>query len=183
MNFRADRARQLTRALTDPAFRRLRPRAHPQARRSSARSRATARNSTCRSRSSPQRVDNGFGEYIAERGLRQLRIAETEKYAHVTYFFNGGVEAAVSRRGAHPGAVAQGRDLRSAAGDERGRSHRQAGRGDSITALRRHRLQLRQRRHGRTHRHPGRPRSGRSKPWTRASGASSRPCATSAARS
>jgi 2,3-bisphosphoglycerate-independent phosphoglycerate mutase len=41
----------------------------------------------------PQSVANGFGEYIAARGLKQLRIAETEKYAHVTYFFNGGVEA------------------------------------------------------------------------------------------
>src|SRR5690606_23117556 len=35
-----------------------------------------------------------LGEVIAENGLRQLRIAETEKYAHVTYFFNGGVEDA-----------------------------------------------------------------------------------------
>ena len=35
---------------------------------------------------------NGFGEFIAKQGLKQLRIAETEKYAHVTYFFNGGVE-------------------------------------------------------------------------------------------
>ena len=36
---------------------------------------------------------NTFGEYIADNGLTQLRIAETEKYAHVTFFFNGGVEA------------------------------------------------------------------------------------------
>ena len=41
----------------------------------------------------PQSLDNTFGEYIAEKGLSQLRIAETEKYAHVTFFFNGGVEA------------------------------------------------------------------------------------------
>ncbi len=41
----------------------------------------------------PQSLDNTFGEYIAEKGLTQLRIAETEKYAHVTFFFNGGVEA------------------------------------------------------------------------------------------
>jgi 2,3-bisphosphoglycerate-independent phosphoglycerate mutase len=38
-------------------------------------------------------VTNGFGAYIARLHLRQLRIAETEKYAHVTYFFNGGTEA------------------------------------------------------------------------------------------
>ena len=40
----------------------------------------------------PQSLTNTFGEYIAEKGLTQLRIAETEKYAHVTFFFNGGVE-------------------------------------------------------------------------------------------
>jgi 2,3-bisphosphoglycerate-independent phosphoglycerate mutase len=41
----------------------------------------------------PQSITHGFGEMVAARGLKQLRIAETEKYAHVTYFFNGGVEA------------------------------------------------------------------------------------------
>lgn len=41
----------------------------------------------------PQSLDNTFGAYISEKGLTQLRIAETEKYAHVTFFFNGGVEA------------------------------------------------------------------------------------------
>ena len=40
----------------------------------------------------PQSIGNSFGEYISGLGLTQLRIAETEKYAHVTYFFNGGVE-------------------------------------------------------------------------------------------
>ncbi|MDX1824827.1 MAG: alkaline phosphatase family protein, partial [Thiohalomonadales bacterium] len=40
----------------------------------------------------PERLKNVFGEYIARLGLRQLRIAETEKYAHVTFFFNGGRE-------------------------------------------------------------------------------------------
>ena len=41
----------------------------------------------------PESLENTFGEYIAGKGLSQLRIAETEKYAHVTFFFNGGVEA------------------------------------------------------------------------------------------
>ena len=41
----------------------------------------------------PQSLSNTFGTYIADKGLCQLRIAETEKYAHVTFFFNGGVEA------------------------------------------------------------------------------------------
>lgn len=39
-----------------------------------------------------ERLVNTFGEYIAQLGMRQLRIAETEKYAHVTFFFNGGIE-------------------------------------------------------------------------------------------
>lgn len=40
----------------------------------------------------PEKIKNTLGEYISSLGLRQLRIAETEKYAHVTFFFNGGVE-------------------------------------------------------------------------------------------
>ncbi len=40
----------------------------------------------------PQSIKNTLGEVISEKGLKQLRIAETEKYAHVTFFFNGGVE-------------------------------------------------------------------------------------------
>jgi 2,3-bisphosphoglycerate-independent phosphoglycerate mutase len=40
----------------------------------------------------PQSLENTLGRVIADRGLKQLRIAETEKYAHVTFFFNGGVE-------------------------------------------------------------------------------------------
>lgn len=42
----------------------------------------------------PARLSNTIGEYVSEQGLKQLRIAETEKYPHVTYFFNGGVETA-----------------------------------------------------------------------------------------
>ncbi len=41
----------------------------------------------------PESLSNTFGAYLSEKGLTQLRIAETEKYAHVTFFFNGGVEA------------------------------------------------------------------------------------------
>src|SRR5262249_21514797 len=40
----------------------------------------------------PQKIERTLGEVYAARGLRQLRLAETEKYAHVTYFFSGGVE-------------------------------------------------------------------------------------------
>jgi 2,3-bisphosphoglycerate-independent phosphoglycerate mutase len=92
MNFRADRARQLTAALTDPEFsgfqRERRPRlGHFCTLTSYGRDFANIPAAFA-----PQSVANGFGEYIAKQGLAQLRIAETEKYAHVTYFLNGGVE-------------------------------------------------------------------------------------------
>ncbi len=92
MNFRADRARQMTNALTDAKFNAF-PREH-----------APRLGYFCTLTTygedfahipaayPPQNISNGFGEYLASRGLKQLRIAETEKYAHVTYFFNGGVE-------------------------------------------------------------------------------------------
>ena len=90
-NYRADRARQLSQAITDPKFDHFEtnrtvplmnfismtqyksdfkfPMAYP-----------------------PERLENVLGEYLSNLGLRQLRIAETEKYAHVTFFFNGGEE-------------------------------------------------------------------------------------------
>lgn len=92
-NFRADRVRQISHAFTDETFSAFRrpkgylglkyicmteyditlnaPVAYP-----------------------PQNLDNTLGEYVSKQGLKQLRIAETEKYAHVTFFFNGGVEKA-----------------------------------------------------------------------------------------
>jgi 2,3-bisphosphoglycerate-independent phosphoglycerate mutase len=91
MNYRSDRARQITRPFIEPDFKEFErpqflnlgtfvslteysadfdvPVAFP-----------------------PDRLKNVFGEYIAQQGLHQLRIAETEKYAHVTFFFNGGKE-------------------------------------------------------------------------------------------
>lgn len=47
-------------------------------------------------------VSNGLGEYLSQMGMTQLRIAETEKYAHVTFFFNGGSETVFP--GEDPGA-------------------------------------------------------------------------------
>ena len=49
-------------------------------------------------------MDNVLAQVLADHGLRQLHIAETEKYAHVTFFFNGGVERAVRGEHAHPRA-------------------------------------------------------------------------------
>jgi len=93
MNFRADRARQLTRALTDPAFAGF---ARARVPKLSAYVCLTSYGEEFAALPvafAPQTIRNGFGEYLARLGLAQLRIAETEKYAHVTYFFNGGVEA------------------------------------------------------------------------------------------
>ena len=90
-NFRPDRARELTRAIVDREFDGF-PRE------------ALDVNFVCMAQYDaeisgvsvafpPQSLEDTFGEYISKLGLKQLRIAETEKYAHVTFFFNGGVEA------------------------------------------------------------------------------------------
>jgi 2,3-bisphosphoglycerate-independent phosphoglycerate mutase len=94
MNFRADRARQLTRALTDPDFDGF-PR--PRVPRLGAFVTLTSYGdefAALPAAFAPQTIANSFGEYLSRLQLTQLRIAETEKYAHVTYFFNGGSEAA-----------------------------------------------------------------------------------------
>jgi len=91
MNYRSDRVRQITRALVEPTFEAFR--------RKTVRRLAVYVSLTEYSKDfdvpiafPPERLKNGFGEYIASLGLHQLRLAETEKYAHVTFFFNGGVE-------------------------------------------------------------------------------------------
>lgn len=91
MNFRADRARQMTRALTDPAFAGFK-RAYVPKLGYFCTLTSYGEDFTMPAAYSPQNISNGFGEYLARQGLKQLRIAETEKYAHVTYFFNGGIE-------------------------------------------------------------------------------------------
>jgi len=92
MNFRADRARQLTQAFVDPAFSGF----------ERARSMQLAAFVSLTQYSDdlavsavaypPQSLRNSLGEYLSSLGLHQLRIAETEKYAHVTFFFSGGRE-------------------------------------------------------------------------------------------
>ncbi|NLP43210.1 MAG: 2,3-bisphosphoglycerate-independent phosphoglycerate mutase [Peptococcaceae bacterium] len=89
-NFRADRAREITRAFVDLEFsgfeRLVRPKVHYVC--------MTEYDATidCPVAFPPQNLDNTLGEVLAQTGLKQLRIAETEKYAHVTFFFNGGIE-------------------------------------------------------------------------------------------
>jgi 2,3-bisphosphoglycerate-independent phosphoglycerate mutase len=92
MNFRADRARQMTRALTDPAFDGFPRRRVPRLGRFVCLTSYGDEFARLPVAFAPQTIRNGLGEYLASRKLAQLRIAETEKYAHVTYFFNGGVE-------------------------------------------------------------------------------------------
>lgn len=88
-NFRADRARQITQAFTDPAFAGF-PREFIEVRYASMT--RYDETFTVPYAFAPIAVRNGLGEVWSKAGLRQLRIAETEKYAHVTYFFNGGEE-------------------------------------------------------------------------------------------
>ena len=91
-NFRPDRARQITRAMSEPEFNGFN--------RSTGFinpvyvcfTRYDASFTNVRIAFKPQVLTNTLGEYIASLGKTQLRIAETEKYAHVTFFFNGGVE-------------------------------------------------------------------------------------------
>ena len=89
-NFRPDRAREITRAFVDPEFSGFTRQYFP----------VTFVCTTEYDATMPHvevayprlSVRNGLGEYLSSMGLTQLRIAETEKYAHVTFFFNGGVE-------------------------------------------------------------------------------------------
>ncbi len=92
MNFRPDRARQITRTLVDPDFDGFlrRDGFFPLHFVCTTSYDATMPNVTVAY--PKESLQNIFGEYIAQSGLTQLRIAETEKYAHVTFFFNGGVE-------------------------------------------------------------------------------------------
>ena len=89
-NFRPDRARELTRAIVDKDFNEFE-------------TKKMNLNYVCFTQYDetipnvkiafkPEVLKNTFGEYISNKGLTQLRIAETEKYAHVTFFFNGGEE-------------------------------------------------------------------------------------------
>ena len=90
-NFRPDRAREITRAIIDedfPYFERPAS-ARPVHFACMAQYDATIAAPVAYP---PESIDDTLGQVLAQRGLRQLRIAETEKYAHVTFFFNGGVE-------------------------------------------------------------------------------------------
>ena len=89
-NFRPDRAREITRAFVDPDFDGFTRKFFPLTYICMTQYDATMPNVDVAFK--PQKLVNTFGDYISDKGYTQLRIAETEKYAHVTFFFNGGVE-------------------------------------------------------------------------------------------
>ncbi|WP_444934453.1 2,3-bisphosphoglycerate-independent phosphoglycerate mutase [Microbulbifer sp. JTAC008] len=91
MNFRPDRARQLTRAFTEQDFNGFERKAKPQlADFVMTTEYAADIHASCAF--PPENLVNSLGEYLSAEGKTQLRIAETEKYAHVTFFFSGGRE-------------------------------------------------------------------------------------------
>lgn len=92
MNFRADRAREITRAFVDADFDGFNRKKVPAlADFVMTTEYAADINTSCAY--PPEAIKNSFGEYMEKLGKTQLRIAETEKYAHVTFFFSGGQEA------------------------------------------------------------------------------------------
>jgi 2,3-bisphosphoglycerate-independent phosphoglycerate mutase len=92
MNFRADRARQLSQSLIEPEFSGFARRMAPNI--NLVTTTEYASTLTCAVAFPPGTLEDSLGEVLAESGLTQLRIAETEKYAHVTFFFSGGREDA-----------------------------------------------------------------------------------------
>ena len=93
MNFRPDRARQMTRIFCDDAFNGFERRGGRKQVHYVCMAEYDATMPNCEVAYPPVELKNVLGQYLSENGKTQLRIAETEKYAHVTFFFNGGVEA------------------------------------------------------------------------------------------
>ena len=92
MNFRPDRAREITRTLVDPDFEGFQRRRGFFDTHFVCTTSYDATMPNVEVAFPKESLHNIFGQYISDSGLTQLRIAETEKYAHVTFFFNGGVE-------------------------------------------------------------------------------------------
>src|SRR5712672_1686373 len=91
-NFRADRARQMTRAIAEPGFREFSDPNRPKNLCYVAMTQYDKAWPWLRYVIAPERIAHILAQVFAEQNLKNLRCAETEKYAHVTYFFNGGVE-------------------------------------------------------------------------------------------
>ena len=93
MNFRPDRARQMTRIFCDDDFKGFERRGGRKQVHYVCMAEYDATMPNCEVAYPPVELKNVLGQYLSENSKTQLRIAETEKYAHVTFFFNGGVEA------------------------------------------------------------------------------------------
>jgi 2,3-bisphosphoglycerate-independent phosphoglycerate mutase len=92
-NFRADRVREILTALLDPAFDGFAAKQPKLVGAVGMTAYSDALAPFMQTVFPPERLEDLLGEIVAQRGLKQLRMAETEKYPHVTYFFNGGIEA------------------------------------------------------------------------------------------
>lgn len=92
MNFRSDRARELTTTLLSTTFDGFVRSRVPKLGGYYTLTQYSQEHPQVRVAFAPEAIRNGFGEYLASLNLTQLRIAETEKYPHVTFFFNGGEE-------------------------------------------------------------------------------------------
>ena len=93
INFRPDRAREITHAFCDDDFKGFERRGGRKQVNYVCMAEYDATMPNCEVAYPPVELKNVLGQYLSENGKTQLRIAETEKYAHVTFFFNGGVEA------------------------------------------------------------------------------------------
>ena len=91
-NFRPDRAREITRCFVDDGFTGFDREVRPAISAYVCMTQYDASMPNVTVAFPPEQLENTFGEYVSYLGLKQLRIAETEKYAHVTFFFNGGRE-------------------------------------------------------------------------------------------
>lgn len=89
-NYRPDRLRELFKTITNPKFNEF---PHKTLKNIKLVTMMPVSDEViCKNAFNHQKLDNTLGEYLSNKGIKQLRIAETEKYAHVTYFFDGGVE-------------------------------------------------------------------------------------------
>ncbi|WP_026440034.1 2,3-bisphosphoglycerate-independent phosphoglycerate mutase [Acidocella facilis] len=91
-NYRADRVREILTALLDPSFDGFQPRQPKLVGAVGMTAYSDALAPFMQTIFAPQRMDDLLGGIVSKAGLKQLRMAETEKYPHVTYFFNGGME-------------------------------------------------------------------------------------------
>ncbi len=93
LNFRADRAREILAAIAEPDFDSFETGLRPNLAIITGFAQYSSRHDTYMDCVFPdQKINNTLGQWVSEHGLKQLRIAETEKYPHVTFFLNGGIE-------------------------------------------------------------------------------------------